>query len=315
MRTNHSIRHPSADIQTENIGSATNIWQFCVVLPGAYIGDQCNICANVFIENDVVIGDRVTVKSGVQLWDGLRVGNDVFIGPNVTFSNDLYPKSKKPPHVFLKTEIGNGASIGANSTILPGLKIGANALIGAGSVVTHDVPENAIVFGCPAVIRGYGNVIRESVSLELDSKGSGFDVKSLNGGGVIYHLHNIKDLRGSLSLVEYPKNLPFLVRRVFWVYDVPSTEVRGEHAHKNCHQFLVCVKGSVTVVTDNGIDRSEIILDKPTIGLHIPPMIWASQYQYSEDAVLVVFASDEYDADDYIRSYLEFKNNLDRVSN
>ncbi len=142
--------HKLADVQSKHIGKDTNIWQFCVVLPNAIIGDHCNICASVFIENDVVIGNNVTVKCGVQLWDGVTVEDDVFIGPNVTFTNDLFPRSKQYPQKFEKTIIKKGASIGANSTILAGITIGANAMIGAGSVVTKDVPANTLWYGNPA---------------------------------------------------------------------------------------------------------------------------------------------------------------------
>jgi UDP-2-acetamido-3-amino-2,3-dideoxy-glucuronate N-acetyltransferase len=144
--------HPLADVQSKNIGADTRIWQFCVVFAGAKIGANCNICAQVLIENDVVIGDNVTVKSGVQLWDGVRIEDNVFIGPNVTFTNDLFPRSKVYPEQFLQTTIKTGASIGANATILPGLTIGEKAMVGAGSVVTKDVPAGAIVFGNPAKI-------------------------------------------------------------------------------------------------------------------------------------------------------------------
>jgi len=139
--------HKLADIQSKNIGKNTSIWQFCVVLPNAVIGDDCNICANCFIENDVVVGNNVTVKCGVQLWDGITVEDDVFIGPNVTFCNDKYPRSKHYPDEFLKTIVKKGASIGANATILPGITIGENAMIGAGAIVTKDVPPNATVKG------------------------------------------------------------------------------------------------------------------------------------------------------------------------
>lgn len=142
--------HPLSDVQCTNIGSGTRIWQFVVILKGAKIGTEANICAQCFIENDVVIGDRVTVKSGVQLWDGLRIGDDVFIGPNVTFTNDLYPKSKVYPERFPLTIVENGVSIGGGAVILPGLTIGEGALIGAGAVVTKSVSPNTTVAGNPA---------------------------------------------------------------------------------------------------------------------------------------------------------------------
>jgi len=145
--------HPHAIVEKGvEIGKGTRIWAFVHILAGAKIGCDCNICDFVFIEGDVIIGDRVTIKSGVQLWDGVRLGNDVFIGPNVTFTNDKFPRSKQYPLRFLKTTVKKGASIGANATILPGITIGMKAMIGAGSVVTHDVPDHALVVGNPARI-------------------------------------------------------------------------------------------------------------------------------------------------------------------
>lgn len=141
--------HPLSDVQSTHIGENTNIWQFCVVLSGAKIGNNCNICSHCFIENDVIIGHNVTVKCGVQLWDGMRVEDDVFIGPNVTFCNDRYPKSRNKNWKLEPVIIKKGASIGANATILPGVTIGENALIGAGAVVTKDVPAEVTVCGCP----------------------------------------------------------------------------------------------------------------------------------------------------------------------
>ena len=151
--------HPNADVLSEKVGNNTSIWQYCVVLPGAVIGDDCNICAQCFIENKVVVGDRVTIKNGVQLWDGLRIEDDVFVGPNVTFTNDKYPKSKCYPEKYLQTTIKKGASIGAGATVLPGITIEENVLVAAGAVVTKDVPVNGIVAGVPAVIVGYTDTV------------------------------------------------------------------------------------------------------------------------------------------------------------
>jgi UDP-2-acetamido-3-amino-2,3-dideoxy-glucuronate N-acetyltransferase len=144
--------HPLSDVQSKEIGEGTCVWQYCVIFAGAKIGKNCNICAQVLIEGDVVVGDNVTIKSGVQLWDGVRIEDNVFIGPNATFANDLFPRSKKYPNEFLKTVIRAGASIGANATILPGVVIGENAMVGAGTVVTKDVPSMATVVGNPAKI-------------------------------------------------------------------------------------------------------------------------------------------------------------------
>ena len=145
--------HSTAEVQTKNIGEGTTIWQYTVILKDAVIGKNCNINFNVFIENDVIVGDNVTVKSGVQLWDGLRIGNHVFIGPNVTFTNDLFPRSKQYPEKFQLTNIQDGASIGANSTIIGGIFIGKFAMIGAGSVVTKNIPAYTLWYGNPAVFK------------------------------------------------------------------------------------------------------------------------------------------------------------------
>jgi UDP-2-acetamido-3-amino-2,3-dideoxy-glucuronate N-acetyltransferase len=150
-----SFIHPLADVAESQIGQGTRIWQFVVVLKGAKIGADCNICAQSLIEGDVVMGDRVTVKSGVQIWDGSVIGDDVFIGPNATFSNDLYPRSKRYPTQFKGVTIHSGASIGANATLLPGITIGERAMVGAGAVVTKNVPARAVVVGNPAKIVRY----------------------------------------------------------------------------------------------------------------------------------------------------------------
>jgi acetyltransferase-like isoleucine patch superfamily enzyme len=144
--------HESAICESQKVGEGTRIWAFVHVLPGAIIGKDCNICDFVFIENQVVIGDRTTIKSGVQIWDGVTIGSDVFVGPNVTFTNDKYPVSNNKDFKILNTIIEDGVSIGANSTILPGVKVGSKAVIGAGSVVTKDVLPNTTVFGNPAKV-------------------------------------------------------------------------------------------------------------------------------------------------------------------
>lgn len=150
-----SFIHPLADVAECAIGESTKIWQFVIILEGAIIGRDCNICAQTLIEGDVVVGDRVTVKSGVQLWDGTRIEDDVFIGPNVTLTNDPYPRSKHYPDRFSGIKILKGASIGANATILPGITIGKAAMVGAGAVITEDVPPRAVVVGNPARIIRY----------------------------------------------------------------------------------------------------------------------------------------------------------------
>ncbi|UPQ81331.1 N-acetyltransferase [Pseudomonas knackmussii] len=150
-----SFIHPLADVAECFIGEGTKIWQFVVVLKGAKIGQDCNICAQTLIEGNVVLGDRVTLKPGVQLWDGTRIEDDVFIGPNATFTNDLYPRSKDYPEAFSGITIKKKSSIGANATILPGITVGEHAMVGAGAVVTKDVPARAVVVGNPAKVIRY----------------------------------------------------------------------------------------------------------------------------------------------------------------
>lgn len=148
------FKHPHSLVESEQIGDNTRIWAFAHVLPNARIGADCNICDHVFIENDVVIGDRVTIKCGVQVWDGVRLEDDVMVGPNATFTNDIFPRSKQD-FELRRTVVAKGASIGANATILCGITVGEGAMIGAGSVVTKDVPSRAVVMGNPARITRY----------------------------------------------------------------------------------------------------------------------------------------------------------------
>ncbi|AKF53066.1 MULTISPECIES: WxcM-like domain-containing protein [Pseudomonas] len=300
--------HSHALCESENIGKDSRVWAFAHILPGASLGSECNVCDNVFIENDVIIGDRVTLKCGVQVWDGITIEDDVFIGPNATFTNDLFPRSKVYPQSFARTIIRKGASLGANCTILPGITIGINAMVGAGAVVTRSVPPNAIVVGNPAKIIGYVDAKPVNASSETRPEKAAPGVTATSVKNVTLHTMNeVADIRGSLSAGEFERSVPFKSERYFLVYDVPTAETRGEHAHRICHQFLVAVKGSVHVVADDGVNREEFILDKPNQGIHLPPMTWGIQYRYSQDAVLLVFASHYYDAGDYIRNYEEFK--------
>ncbi|MFM4704347.1 acyltransferase [Aeromonas bivalvium] len=144
--------HPLSDVHSSSIGMGTRIWQYSVILEGAVIGENCNVCAHTLIENDVIVGNNVTIKSGVYLWDGITIENNVFLGPSVTFTNDKYPRSKVYPDEYMRTRIKEGASLGANATILPGITIGKNSMVGAGAVVTKDVPDNVLVVGNPAKI-------------------------------------------------------------------------------------------------------------------------------------------------------------------
>lgn len=301
--------HPNALCESQDIGDGTRIWAFAHVLPGARIGSDCNVCDGVFVEGDVVVGDRVTVKCGVQLWNGVRLGDDVFVGPNATFTNNLFPRSRQYPAADLQTIVEPKASIGANATILAGVRIGNAAMIGAGAVVTRSVPPNAIVVGNPARIVGYVTDTHQAPG-DLQASTTNPSVEKVRMTGVrgvsLHNLPRFNDIRGDLSVGDFQQDLPFEPKRFFAVFDVPSQETRGEHAHLRCHQFLICMHGSVQVLADDGTRREEFSLDSPSVGIHLPPMIWGTQYRYSSDAVLLVFASEAYDTSEYIRSYDEF---------
>ncbi|MBB3223851.1 WxcM-like domain-containing protein [Pseudoduganella umbonata] len=301
--------HERAMCESPHIGKGTRVWAFAHVLPEARIGADCNVCDNVFIENDVRVGDRVTIKCGVQLWDGVTLEDDVFVGPNATFTNDIFPRSKKFPEKFARTIIRRGASVGANATILPGITVEQGAMIGAGAVVTRSVPPNAIVVGNPAKIVGYVDAKPVPVgdAAPPGARGAGLNVSATDVRGVTLHkMKEAADIRGSLSVGEFERDIPFVPARYFLVYGVPTAETRGEHAHHECHQFLVAIKGSVHVVAFDGRKREEFVLNAATMGLYLPPMTWGIQYKYSSDAILLVFASHHYDSADYIRSYDEY---------
>lgn len=299
--------HPNALCETNEIGDGSRVWAFAHILPGARIGRDCNICDGVFIENDVLIGDRCTIKCGVQLWNGVQLGSDVFVGPNATFTNDLFPRSRQYPEIFSTTIVEDGASVGANATILAGITIGRGAMVGAGAVVTRSVPPNAVVVGNPARITGYVPEPRQA-SCDLPSRPVQSETPAASATRArLHYLPRFADLRGALTVGEFEKDLPFIPKRYFMVFDVPTQETRGEHAHRHCHQFLICAKGSVRVLADDGISREEFVLESPDVGIHLPPMIWGTQYRYSPDAVLLVFASEPYESNDYVRDYAEFR--------
>lgn len=299
--------HPQALCESSEIGPDTRVWAFAHVLPGARIGRDCNVCDGVFIENDVVVGDRVTVKCGVQLWDGVRLEDDVFVGPNATFTNDPMPRSKQVPASFARTVVESGASIGANATILPGLRVGRGAMVGAGAVVTRDVPPRAIVVGNPARIVDYVHTDRNAPRVAAPAVADAGVVTALRVPGCeLRRMKTFSDMRGALSPVEFDKDLPFVPRRIFFVYDVPNERVRGEHSHKACAQFLVAIAGHLSVVVDDGRIADEVRLDRPDLGLLIPPGVWGVQYKFRPGTVLTVYASHGYEADDYIRNYDEF---------
>lgn len=293
--------HPTADVASENIGEGSRVWQFSVVCSGAVIGRDCNICSHCFIESGVAIGDRVTIKNGVSLWTGVTVEDDVFIGPGVTFANDKHPRSKHMPAEFERTRVEAGASIGANATILPGVTVGRGAMIGAGAVVTRDVPPRGIVKGNPARVTGFDSSVRVVSATSQESS----PLKTVRRVTRV-DLDRHGDSRGNLSVAIVPTQVPFEVKRLFIVSGVPDLSVRGNHAHRSCHQFLICTSGRCAVTVDDGKSRETVILDSPSFGIHVPPLVWGVQHDYSNDASLLVLTSELYDGAEYIRSYEEF---------
>ena len=299
--------HEKAICESEKIGSGSRVWANAHILPDAVLGEDCNICDGVFIENDVTLGNRVTIKCGVQIWDGITIADDVFIGPNATFTNDKFPRSKVFPDQFLRTTVEKGASIGAKATILPGISIGMGAMVGAGAVVTKSVPPKAVVVGNPARIVSYAGMEEPAdAQLAEPESESAYPLKLGVGEAELWRLNSYDDMRGSLMVAEFATDIPFVPQRTFVVHNVPSEDVRGEHAHRICEQFLVCLHGSVHVVVDDGQVNREVRLDTPDRGIYMPAMTWGVQYKFSSDAVLMVFASHPYDSEEYIRDYGSF---------
>jgi acetyltransferase-like isoleucine patch superfamily enzyme len=229
-------------------------------MPGARIGRDANICDHVYVEGDVVLGDRVTVKSGVQLWDGVRVEDDVFIGPNATFTNDLFPRSKQPMgDNFAGTVLKRGCSIGANATILAGVTIGEEAMVGAGAMVTKDVPPYAIVVGNPARVRGFVN------APEVSAPTSPIDVRGVR----------LLDLAGDGTL-------PFAA-----THATVATDGAGA-AQRELEQVIICTAGSVSVLVDDGSHRASVVLDRPGAALHVAASVARVVTKRSPDAAAVV---------------------------
>lgn len=289
--------HPKAEVLSTGIGKETVIGPFTLVLPSAKIGDHCRLGSSVCIGDQVVIADAVAIEDGARIAGRVTIADGAGIGPNVVFLDATVANADSR-----STSVHTGARIGGGSTIMPGVTIGRGAMVTAGSVVDRDVPSYAIVAGNPAGITGYVNAgVPSSTAVE-----SLRNDPPLIPGLSLVRFNTATDLRGDLMAIEFTKHIPFPVKRAFFVTNVPSYHVRGEHGHKQCHQLLVCVQGSLTVSADNGRERGQWLLNHPGTGLHIQPMVWAAQYHNSPNAVLAVFASHAYDPDDYIRNYEDF---------
>lgn len=310
--TDGTVREAVADIHKTAIvadgvelGDGVHIGPYCRIEQGCAIGGFSTLTERVTLSARSTIGSRATIAQGAYLGAGTHLGDEVTVGPNVTFVDTGFGSDDGMQ--LEKAVVREGASIGANASIVGAVTIGANAVVGAGAVVNRDVPPNATVVGSPARIIGYRPSARSAPQYRI--RASTLDTDSLPtslGGGRLDRLPLVEDLRGSLVFGQVPDNLPFVPQRFFTVFDVSSREVRGEHAHRDLHQFLVCVHGECAVALDDGTERGEVTLDRPDVGLHIPPLVWGTQYRYTPDAVLLVFASAPYDPDDYIRDYDDF---------
>lgn len=206
-----------------------------------------------------------------------------------------------------------GSVIGSGSLIADNVTIGRGSVVKPGSVVNFDVPANAIVEGNPASVVGYTTSLlcKGLITNSIFKRSSFADAKSsqvsLPVSKCSFHLlRSFEDSKGKLTVGEFPSDLPFKPQRSFLVYNVPPNELRGEHAHKLCDQFLICISGSVRALIDDGVNRAEVILNSPDLGLYMPAKTWGTQFDYSSDACLLVFASLPYDPEDYLRSYDEF---------
>jgi carbonic anhydrase/acetyltransferase-like protein (isoleucine patch superfamily) len=265
--------------------------------------DMAGISRSAFVPTGANVASDVFVGELAILVDGLTIEEDVRIGAGVIFATD----GKKRTIVKAGSRVAAGAVIGA------GIELGRKCEVRAGSVVLDSVPANAIVQGNPAQIIGY-NTESELVSFKGDSHAASTgqfptdsSVTPLGvGGAALHRMKKVVDMRGSITVGEVGREVPFKPERYFIIFDVPNQELRGAHAHRVCHQFLICVRGSSRILVDDGVNRREVILDRPEIGVYMPPMIWGTQYRYTVDAVLLVFASHHYDANDYIRSYDQF---------
>lgn len=265
----------------------------------ATIGEGCDIAAGATLGAGVRVGDAVRIGEGAIIVN-TTIGDGCEIGPGAILQGSADTALRLESHVVVM----------AGSIVSAPIVIASGASVQAGAVVTRDVPPHAIVTGNPAQISGYRTLpptIEEQAAVR-DAVPPGPALIETRVRGVTMHrFPKILDLRGNLTVGEFGRSAPFEPRRYFIVFGVPNAEVRGEHAHRECKQFLICTHGQCSVLADDGQNREEFLLDDPSLGLYLPPLTWGVQYKYSSDAVLLVFASHYYDSAEYIRSYQEFR--------
>lgn len=281
------------------ISNTAFIHESVQIPPSVKIGEFVSVHEGAFLS------ERCIVHGLTQIWSCVRLEVGVKLGIGVVLEQPLELNNKGI--IFREN-----CAIGAGAIICQGVVIGEGAVVKPGSVVEHDIPPYAIVSGVPARIQGYVEKLEAKNAspwhIQATFPNSPAVVPLGVGDVTLHRLKKVSDPRGDLSVGEFPKDIPFEPKRYFLVFNVPSEKTRGEHAHHQCHQFLICVKGSCAVVVDDGKSRCEVLLESPDMGIHLPPMTWGIQYKYSSDAVLLVFTSEYYDASDYIRNYSEFIN-------
>lgn len=279
--------------------------------PSSSLGPHVSVAAdtqigpNCYVDGRTKIGARSRLLGGITLVGDASIGEDCVLEPGVCLTA-ASSRSGEPARPLV---VGDRVKIGAGSVLACGVTVGSDAQIRAGTVVVRNVPPHAIVSGNPATITGYDTSSPAIGTAELKpgDDDSGMPAVASSVAGVkLYRFARIRDLRGDLSVGEFGREVPFEAKRYFLVFDVPSEETRGEHAHRECEQFLICVSGKVAILVDDGKNREEFELNAPNLGLYIPPRVWGVQYKYSASAVLLVFASHYYDPADYIRDYDRF---------
>lgn len=265
--------HPTALCSHDQIGEGTDVGAYCVIERHSIIGRNTSVSHGVTIAANTRVGDEAKIGAGARIGSGCTIGNKV--------------------------------TIGANAVISDGISLHIGSCVSPNSRVLMSVPPYAIVGGSEASITGYVDA-NPGVLSKIKQAPTENPQESRVQGARYYQIRQFPDLRGDLSVGEFETDLPFLPKRYFLVHNVASEKIRGEHAHKKCHQFLTCVHGSCSVIADDGTNRQEFILDRPTVGVHLSPMVWGIQYKFTRDAVLLVFTSEHYDPEDYIRNYNDF---------
>jgi len=275
----------------------TNIHSTAVIEAGANVASTATLGCFVQVCSGAQIADGAVVEGQVVIPSNVSIDEDARIGCGVAF---ITPVTKEA-----RTIIGRSVNLGANAIIHSGVTIGEGAVVAPGTRIQRSIPSMAIVEGAPARIIGYVGASVEALA-PVEPVGDAIQASTVRGVQ-LHRMPRVADIRGNLTVGEFDRSIPFQVKRYFIVFDVPTMETRGEHAHRVCHQFLICVRGSCAVVADDGTHRQEFLLDRPDLGVYLPPMVWGIQYKYSADAVLLVYASHYYDSADYIRNYAEFR--------